>query len=266
MTNDIIEDVQAGQLETEAGHLAYHRLPVVEGARHLPGVIFLGGFKSDMTGSKAMFLQDWCYHRGLAFVRFDYFGHGISSGDFRDGTIGQWKQDALDVIDKLSDGQQILVGSSMGGWLMLLAALERPERIAGLVGVAAAPDFTEELIWKKWDKDTKAKFNKDGLINLPSCYGEEPYPITKKLIAEARKHLLLRGEMAINTPMRLLHGMSDEDVPYNFSCRIAELVKSQDVELHLVKNGGHRMSEPAQLAMLGEMLDQLVYTAAANDR
>ncbi|MDX1606244.1 MAG: alpha/beta hydrolase [Candidatus Competibacterales bacterium] len=233
--------------------LAYERLP-----GRGPGVVFLGGFMSDMTGSKALALEDWCRARGRAFVRFDYQGHGQSDGAFTDGTIGRWHEDSLAVLDTLTDGPQILVGSSMGGWMMLLAALARPRRIAALVGIAAAPDFTEDLIRDRLDPDRHERLARDGVLHEPSDYGPEPTPVTRRLLDEGREHLLLRGEpLPLNCPIRLLHGMRDPDVPWQTSLRIAERVTGEDVHIHLVKDGEHRLSREADLALLVDTLATL---------
>jgi len=224
--------------------IAYHRYP---GAG--PGVMFCGGFSSDMTGTKAMRLDHWCRQRGQAFLRFDYQGHGASSGRFEDGTIGSWTADALAALDCLTEGPQILVGSSMGGWIMLLLALARPERIAGLVGVACAADFTESMLWQQLDAATQSRLQQDGVIYLPSCYeGEAPYPITLRLIEEARQHLLLeRAALPIHCPVRLLHGLRDPEVPWQNSVQVAEKLASEDVRVLLVKDGEHRMSRESDL-------------------
>ena len=238
--------------------IAYHRYP---GAG--PGVMFCGGFSSDMTGTKAMRLDHWCRQRGQAFLRFDYQGHGASSGRFEDGTIGSWTADALAALDCLTEGPQILVGSSMGGWIMLLLALARPERIAGLVGVACAADFTESMLWQQLDAATQSRLQQDGVIYLPSCYeGEAPYPITLRLIEEARQHLLLeRAALPIHCPVRLLHGLRDPEVPWQNSVRVAEKLASEDVRVLLVKDGEHRMSRESDLALLLELLAELIERA-----
>ena len=172
-----------------------------------PGVMFLGGFMSDMTGTKATALEAHCRGAGRAFVRFDYSGHGESGGAFRDGTIGAWRDDALAVLDGVARGPQVLVGSSMGGWVMLLVALARPERVAGLVGIAAAPDFTEDLIWSTLDDETRQRLTETGAIELPCDYDDDPYPITMGLIEEARSHLLLHAPIPLDCPIHLLQGM-----------------------------------------------------------
>ena len=226
-----------------------------------PGVVFLGGYRSDMSGSKALALEACCRARGQAFLRFDYFGHGESSGDFTDGTIGRWSEDALAVLDALTAAPQVLVGSSMGGWIMVLAALARPERIAGLVGVAAAPDFTEDLIPIRLTADQKESLERDGIIHLASDYGDEPTPVTRDLIEDGRRHLVLRRALPLDVPVRLLHGMKDADVPWQTSLRLAQMVNSADVEITLVKDGDHRLSDEPGLerlcAALGGLLDRL---------
>lgn len=229
---------------------------LTEGA--LPGVVFLGGFKSDMTGAKALALEAFCRARGQRFLRFDYTGHGQSSGQFTDGTIGDWKRDAMDMIDHMAPGANILVGSSMGGWIMLLAALERKERIAGLVGIASAPDFTEALLWDVATDAQKKALREKGLTHADSCSGEEPYPITLKLIEEGRRHLLLHRDIALDMPVRLLHGTRDEDVPWRFSLNLAERLQSQDVIVTLVKDAGHRLSEPAHIALITSAVENLL--------
>jgi len=236
--------------------IAYHRTP-----GHAPGVVFLTGFKSDMTGGKALALEDFCRRRGQAYLRFDYFGHGASSGAFEDGTIGRWADDATAVLDAVTEGPQVLVGSSMGGWIMLLAALARPARVAGLVGTAAAPDFTEDGVLSEMTEAQKADMARQGFIEVANPYDEAPYRITKTLIDEGRKHLLLRDEIPLDCPVRLIHGTADADVPWRTSERLALKLRSQDVETLFVKDGDHRLSEPRDLARLahvvGRLLDQL---------
>jgi pimeloyl-ACP methyl ester carboxylesterase len=223
-----------------------------------PGIVFLPGFRSDMGGTKAVALDDFCRDRNQAYLRFDYGGHGESSGAFTDGTIGAWAADAVAALDSLTDGPQILVGSSMGGWIMLLAACARPERVAGLVGIAAAPDFTEDLMWSVAADEQKRALETDGIWYEPSQYDEEPTPITMKLIEEGRNNLLLRAAIPLTCPVRLIHGMEDPDVPWRTSLRIAERLDSTDVEITLVKGGDHRLSEPVDLARLTAVLDRLL--------
>ncbi len=250
---------EPGAIDRPGGHsLAYHATPGQDISGAAPGVIFLGGFMSDMTGTKAMALEDHCRARGLAYLRFDYLGHGQSSGGFADGTIGRWTDDAVAALDELTEGPQILVGSSMGGWIMLLAACARPHRVAGLLGIAAAPDFTEELIWSGLDDDMRAKLNDDGVIDLACEYDEAPYPITRTLIEEARDHLLLDGSIEIACPVRLLHGMADRDVSWRTALTLADRLTSDDVEVTLIKRGDHRLSEPHDLDRLRRTLDGLI--------
>src|ERR1700733_4001235 len=170
--------------------IAYHRL---EGAA--PGIVFLGGFRSDMAGTKALFLEDYCRRRGRAYVRFDYFAHGQSSGNFADGTISRWRDDAIAVIDSLTEGPQILVGSSMGGWIMVLAALARPERIAALVGIAAAPDFTSDLLPQRLHDAQRRTLRDEGSIVLPSSYDPAGYLYTRALVEDGDRNLVLRGDI-----------------------------------------------------------------------
>ncbi len=214
-----------------------------------PTVVFLPGFRSDMTGDKATALAAYCAERGQAMLRFDYSGHGVSGGRFEDGTIGRWTDDALAVIDRLTEGPLVLVGSSMGGWIALLAALARPDRVAALIGIAAAPDFTETLMWQAMSFEQRATLMRDGVLPRPSEYGE-PYPITRALIEDGRSRLLLHASIALDCPVRLLHGQDDPDVPWEMALRIAEQLTSQDVQVILVKDGDHRLSRPQDLALL----------------
>lgn len=222
-----------------------------------PGVMFLGGFGSDMTGSKASYLSEFCHQRGQAYVRFDYTGHGQSSGRFIDGTIGQWLDDATEVFDQLTAGSQILVGSSMGGWLMVLLAMRRPLRVAGLVGVAAAPDFTEELIWQMLAPDDRQRLITEGVIYSPSDYGPEPTPYTLRLIEEGRQHLVLTKPIPFTGPVRLLHGLQDRDVPWQTSQRLGDAIESDDVVVTLIKRGDHRLSAQQDLNRLGQAIDDI---------
>lgn len=239
----------------DGGSIAYHRL-----AGASPGIIFLGGFRSDMTGVKATALEDFCKERGQAFIRFDYRGHGQSSAKFEECTLSTWLEDALLVLTKLAKGPQIIVGSSMGGWLSLLLAIQKPRRIEGIIGIAAAPDFTEHLIWDKLTDKQKKQLKDDGKILVPSDYGD-PYPITADLILDGREHLILHRDIPVYCPIRLLHGMKDDDVPWEVSMAINEKVGSSDVKTILIDNGTHRLSEPDDirklLSVTGKLLDGL---------
>lgn len=212
-------------------------------------VVFLPGYRSDMRGDKATALAAFCAARGQGLLRFDYSGHGSSGGRFEHGTIGSWTEDALAVIDRQSEGPLILVGSSMGGWIALLAARARAERVAALIGIAAAPDFTEALMWEAMTFEERATLMRDGVLHVPSQYGD-PYPITRTLIDDGRARLLLNDPIAIECPVRLLHGQQDPDVPWEMALRIAEQLTSQDVHVTLVKDGDHRLSRPQDLALL----------------
>jgi pimeloyl-ACP methyl ester carboxylesterase len=242
---------QSGSIERPDGvALAYRRH-----AGRGPGVVFLGGFNSDLTGTKAAHLAACCAAEGRAFLRFDYSGHGASGGRFVDGTIGQWLDDALRCFDALTEGPQVLVGSSMGGWLALLLALRR-ERVRGLVGVAAAPDFTQR-IQQHLTPEAKAALTRDGVWHRPSQYGA-PYPITRRLLEEGASHLLLPAPIPLRIPVRLLHGQRDPDVPWQQSLAIAERLSGDDVQVLLMKDGDHRLSTPRDLALLSAAVAGLV--------
>lgn len=214
-----------------------------------PTVVFLPGYRSDMTGDKATALASFCAAQGHAMLRFDYSGHGASGGLFEDGTIGVWTADATMAIDRLTEGPIILVGSSMGGWIALLCALARRDRIAALVGIAAAADFTEALMWQALSFEQRARVMEHGVIHVPSHYGD-PTPITRALIEDGRTHQLLSAPIALDCPVRLLHGQADPDVPWEMALRIAEQLDSADVRVILVKDGDHRLSRPQDLALL----------------
>jgi pimeloyl-ACP methyl ester carboxylesterase len=220
--------------------------------------VFLGGFRSDMTGTKALCLEDYCRRRGQAYVRFDYFGHGASSGDIALGTIGRWAEDAIAVFDSLTEGPQILVGSSMGGWIMLLAALARASRVRALVGIAAAPDFTEDLIWPRFDAAQRRELRETGAVTLPSEYDPSGNTYRRSLFEDGKRHLVMRGPIALDCPVRLLHGMSDASVPWRTSLSLAERLNSRDVAVTLVKDGDHRLSTKADLKRLRRTLDVLI--------
>jgi pimeloyl-ACP methyl ester carboxylesterase len=222
-----------------------------------PAIVFLPGFRSDMTGDKASSLAAFAAERGHAMLRFDYSGHGNSGGAFLDGTIGTWARDVLVVIDQLTEGKLILVGSSMGGWLALLTARARPGRIAALVGIAAAPDFTEALMWEAMTFEERATLMREGVLMVPSRYGD-PYPVTRALIEDGRQHLLLGAPIALDCPVRLLQGQADPDVPWEMALRVAERLTAADVRVTLIKDGDHRLSRPQDLALLRRTLDGLL--------
>jgi pimeloyl-ACP methyl ester carboxylesterase len=222
-----------------------------------PGIVFLGGFRSDMTGTKALFLEDYCRRRGRAYVRFDYFAHGSSGGDFAEGTISRWRDDAIAVIDSLTEGPQILVGSSMGGWIMVLAALARRERVAALVGVAAAPDFTSDLLPQRLSEAQRRALQDDGRVVIASPYDAAGYLCTRALVDNGDCNLVLRETIPLACPVRLLHGMADDSVPWRQSLKLAERLQSPDVTLTLVKDGDHRLSREQDLVRLARVLDEL---------
>jgi pimeloyl-ACP methyl ester carboxylesterase len=217
-----------------------------------------------MGGTKAVALAEHCRGRGHSFLRFDYFGHGASSGDFREGSIGRWAGDALAVIDRLTQGPLILVGSSMGGWIALLAALARPDRVRGLIGIASAPDFTEDLIWNRLSAEQGRRFQASGELSAPSAYESELIPITYRLVEEGRRHLLLRRPLALTCPVRLLHGMQDPDVPYQTSLRLAQNLTGTEAVVELIEDGDHRLSRPQDLVRLFAAVDGMTARARVN--
>jgi pimeloyl-ACP methyl ester carboxylesterase len=227
-------------------------------AGRAPTVAFLGGFRSDMTGTKAIALEAWARKTGHAYLRFDYLGHGQSSGRFEDGTIGRWRDDSLAAIDQLTDGKLILVGSSMGGWLSLLVARARPERLAGVVLIAAAPDFTERMLLKRLSVQERVQLEREGRLERPSQYSPEPSVFTWKLIEEGRNHLVLDKKLSLPCPVRLLHGQSDPDVPWEYSLQIAAHLDAPEVVTTLVKGGDHRLSTPGELARLIATVEELL--------
>lgn len=239
-------------LERGSHSLAYEQI-----AGRTPGVLFCGGFMSDMSGSKATALASHCRQQGRAFVRFDYSGHGASGGRFADGCIGDWLGDALAVLDELTTGPQVVVGSSMGGWISLLLALARAQRVHALALLAPAPDFTRAI----WDDELspaeREHLQQNGHIERPSEYSEQPYLITRRLIEDGCRHLLLGAPIGIACPVRILHGMQDSDVPWQRSITLVERLQGDDVVLTLLKHGDHRLSNPDDLLRLTGTLDAL---------
>jgi pimeloyl-ACP methyl ester carboxylesterase len=222
-----------------------------------PGVFWLGGFKSDMQGTKAVALDHWAAEHGRSCLRFDYSGHGESGGSFAQGTIGRWLEDSLAVFDAFARGRQILVGSSMGGWLalLLMRALKRraapgAASVAGLVLIAPAVDFTEELMWKKFPPEVQRQIETTGAWQRPSQYSEEPYPITRALIEDGRRHLLLGELIETGCPVRILQGVQDPDVPWQHVAEVSARLAHDDVVLTLVKDGDHRLSRPEDIERL----------------
>lgn len=215
-----------------------------------PGIVFLHGFRSDMTGTKAVHLAHWARAEGRAFLRFDYSGHGQSSERFEDGAIGDWFEDAVSAVTRLTEGPQVLVGSSMGGWIALLLAKALPSRVAGMVGIAAAPDFTEDSMWAEATETQRAALQSEGRIELPSDYSDAPYVITRRLIEEGRGRLVLREPLPLPFPVRLLQGTADTDVPPSVALRLLEHATCPDLRLTLVKGADHRFSSPENLDLI----------------
>lgn len=241
-------------LDTPQGRrIAYRR---TEGKG--PGIVFLGGFKSDMQGTKALYLEDWARRQGRAFLRFDYSGHGDSSGLFEEGAIGDWFADAASVLTTLTQGPQILVGSSMGGWISLLLARAMPQRVAGLVTIAAAPDFTEQGFWAGFDATARAELLDKGRLELPSEYGPDPYVITRRLIEDGRDHLVMGQALPLPFPVRLLQGTADEDVPVQWALDLLNHATGKDIRLTLVKDADHRFSTDACLALISDAVGEVV--------
>ena len=224
--------------------IAYHRS---EGRG--PGVVFLGGFKSDMEGTKAIHLEAWCRAQGHAFLRFDYSGHGQSSERFEDGCIGDWAEDARAAIETLTEGPQLLIGSSMGGWISLLMVKSIPQKVVGLVTIAAAPDFTEDGYWASFDADQRTALAAEGHVAVPSEYGE-PYIITKRLIEDGRANLVLREPLALSMPTRFLQGTEDTDVPMERATTLLAHVTGGDIRLVALKGADHRFSSPEALKLI----------------
>jgi pimeloyl-ACP methyl ester carboxylesterase len=222
-----------------------------------PEVMFCGGFRSNMSGTKAVALEAHCAAAGRACTRFDYRGHGESGGKFVDGTVGDWLDDTLAVLDEATVCPVVLVGSSMGAWIALLAALARPARVMGLVLIAPAIDFTERLIWQRLPDADRETLLRDGIWLRESDYVDEPDQITLRLIEEGRKHLLLGRPIPIDKPVRILHGMEDETVPWEFAIRTAESLTGTDVTVTLIKDGDHRLSDAENLSRLMGAVDEV---------
>ncbi len=226
-----------------------------------PGLFWLGGFKSDMAGTKATYLVEFAAARGLANVRFDYSGHGISGGAFEDGTISAWLEESLAVFDRMTHGPQVVVGSSMGGWLALLlaralAARGEAARLKALVLIAPAPDFTEELVWARLPPPFRDLLLNLGKMVKPSLYGQDGYVITRALIEDGRRHLLLGAPFAVGCPVRILQGAHDPDVPWEHAMRLVSCLPEDDVVFSLIKDGDHRLSRPEDLERLTAALEE----------
>ena len=234
-------------------HIAYDQTPG-EG----PGVVFLGGFRSDKEGTKALDLEAWARQQGRAYLRFDYSGHGTSSGDFMEGSIGDWAEDARAIVEGLTEGPQVLVGSSMGGWIALLLARAIPSRIAGLVTIAAAPDFTEDGYWASFDEREREELLEKGRVERPSEYADGPYVITRKLIEDGRGRLVLRDPLRLPFPVRFLQGTADTAVSTETAVRLLEHADGPDMRLTLVKDADHRFSSSECLLMIRRAVEEVI--------
>ncbi len=231
---------------------------VAPASMSLPGVVFLHGLMSDRNGTKALALADHCRRKGYGCVRFDMFGHGVSSGRFEDGTISRWTADTIAVLDELTQGPQILVGSSMGGWVMVRTALARAARIAGMVGIAVAPDFTDDMMARELTAAQRSELASKGIVHVQSDYETGPYPITRNFVDDGRRNFVLTGPVAVSCPVRLLHGQRDTVVPYQKSLSLAEKMSGDNVHILLIKDGDHRLSRPQDLAQLCGALDDVI--------
>jgi hypothetical protein len=242
----------SGFLERSGGErLAWRRV-----AGQGPTVVWLGGFRSDMAGTKAQALADWALANERAYLRFDYFAHGESSGDFAQGTITRWRADALAVLEELVEGPAVLVGSSMGGWIACLAALAHPAQIQAMVLVAPAPDFTEKLMAPGIPPEGRADLEATGVWRRPSQYGD-PYPITRNLLEDGARWSILDSEVAIEVPVRILQGGEDPDVPWRHALELAQAIKSRDLVFTLVKDGDHRLSRPEDIQRLIRAVEEV---------
>ena len=221
-----------------------------------PTLIWCGGLKSDMEGGKAVHLHDWAIEEGRSYIRFDYFGHGVSTGEFRKGTISRWAADVVQVMDELAKGDIILIGSSMGGWASLLAALKRLDRVKGLLLIAPAPDFTEKLTWAEWSEEQRETLKRDGIVYVPSDY-DEPYEYSRVLIEDGRANQILDAPIKFDGPVRILQGAMDPVVPWEYSRQIVDVITSEDVDYTLVKNGDHSLSTSNDLDRLVRVAKEL---------
>lgn len=248
--------IEPDYLTTSKGRkLAYRKTP-----GQGPGVVFLGGLKSDMDGTKAVHLEEWAKAQGRAFLRFDYSGHGQSTGRFEEGCIGDWAEDAQEMIEAQTEGPQILVGSSMGGWVSLLMARRLAGRIAGLVTIAAAPDFTEDSMWASFSDAQKAEMDAAGQVALPSDYGE-PYIITRRMIEDGRQQFVLRDPLDLPFPVRFLQGTADADVDMSVALRLLDHAEGPDMRLTLVKGADHRFSDTACLSLITSTVEEVIAAA-----
>ena len=243
-------------ISPQGRRLAYRYSPPRTGLTY----VWLSGFKSDMSGSKVTVLEAWAQEQGHGFLAFDYSGHGLSGGAFEDGTISAWREDALAAIEQHTNGKLVLVGSSMGGWMALLAALALADRVAAMVLIAPAPDFTQKLMWPEFSAEQQAEILEQGLTLRPSDYGD-PYPITRDLIEDGKQWALLDEPIALTLPIRILQGMQDPDVPWRHAFKLVDALQSDDVVFSLIKDGDHRLSRDQDIERLVSVCAELVKTS-----
>ena len=243
------------QLSGNNETIAYKKLQGNRGS-----IVFFGGFASNMNGNKATHLYKFCQKNDISLILFDYLGHGYSTGKFLDHTISDWYHNCFSIINELTYGKQIIIGSSMGAWLMLLIALRLPEKVASLIGISPAPDFTEDLIFNYLSNEQKNKLDNEGIINFSSQYDQNcTYQITKSLIEDGRKNLLLnKDSINLLCPVRLLHGINDKSVPYHISLNLAEKIKSPDIQVYLIKSAEHNMSDRHSIRLLFNTIEELL--------
>ena len=251
--------LQTEMLQTERGYsIAYQHYTPKQSSQNQPGIIFLHGHGSDMFGGKAEAIMNWAVGRDIEFTRFDLFGHGVTGGDIMTATVGQWLKDARDILDKVTSRKQIIIGSSLGGWIMLALSKYRHEKINSMVGIAAAPDFTKHLIWERLDKSEQEAFRKNGLHSAPNPYGDTDTLYPYQLICEAENHLVLEHDIRFDGAVILHHGLCDAEVPWQTAIQIAEKLSSNQVTIHFDKTATHRYSEYEQLNSLISSIRGLV--------
>ncbi len=244
--------------KSDENRLAYVRIAASENNYSSPAVMFLGGFKSDMMGTKAMYLQDKCVASGCEFVRFDYSGHGLSDGEFVDGTIGSWKMDAQYILDNVVTSKEVvLVGSSMGGWISLRLLIDNPSRIKGVIGIAAGPDFTKD-IENKMGQGEVEMLERLGRLEVPNDYGDDPYIFTQRLLEDGREQSVLHGEYDISCPLTIIQGKLDADVPWEKALKIKECFKGRETKVHLIDDGDHRLSRDEDLEIIYNAIKEMV--------
>lgn len=267
--DDLYEQIMTSTFDTTVNYLTTeHGTKIAWSGQVRPGrptFIFFAGHGSDMHGTKAIAVDEWARENDYGIVRFDYFGHGQSSGEYLDGTISLWRKDCLAVIDHLTEGEIIIIGSSLGGWLMMLAARDRMDRIAGLIGIAAAPDFTDDLIWDELSDDQKNIMQEQGKIALPNPYAPEDVIYPYSLVEDGRNNFVLRDRQEAPFPVRLLHGMQDEEVPFTTAEKLAKNLDGDDVQVILVEDAGHRFSSPEQIDILLATLGEVTLKAGLAD-